>query len=74
MPRVRTGDFDCGYADDCFADPWQEHETILIQHGFGRNGEYWRSWVPDLAARHRVIRRDMRAHGGSTAGRAAWSV
>ena len=76
MPHVRTGDFDCGYADDCFAEPWLDHEVILIQHGFGRNGEYWRSWVPDLAREHRVIRRDMRAHGGSSAGADGhtWSV
>ena len=41
---------------------------MLIQHGFGRNGEYWRHWVPGLAGEFRVLRRDMRAHGGSTAG------
>jgi len=76
MPLIRTGDFDCGYEDDCFAEPWREHEVVLIQHGFGRNSEYWRSWVPDLAREHRVLRRDMRAHGASTAGAAEhrWSV
>lgn len=74
MPTIRTGDFDCYYADDCFAEPWLEHETVVIQAGFGRNGEYWRAWVPPLASHCRVIRRDMRAHGGSTAGAAAWSV
>ncbi len=66
MPSVRTGDFDCHYEDDDFTDPWVESETVLIQHGFGRNGRYWTSWVPYLAGRYRVIRRDMRAHGGST--------
>jgi 3-oxoadipate enol-lactonase len=68
MPAVRTGDFDCWYADDCFAAPWTHPEVIVVQAGFGRNGEYWRSWVPDLARDHRVLRRDMRAHGGSTTG------
>jgi pimeloyl-ACP methyl ester carboxylesterase len=68
MPHVRTGDFDCWYADDCFAAPWEQPDVFLVQAGFGRNGEYWRSWVPDLARDHRVLRRDMRAHGGSTAG------
>ncbi len=68
MPRIRTGDFDCWYVEDCFADPWLTPETIVIQHGFGRNGEYWRPWVPALARHYRVIRRDMRAHGGSSAG------
>ena len=66
MPSVRTGDFDCYYEDDDFTDPWIESETVLIQHGFGRNGRYWTSWVPYLAGHYRVIRRDMRAHGGST--------
>jgi pimeloyl-ACP methyl ester carboxylesterase len=76
MPHIRTGDFDCWYVEDCFAEPWRTPEVILIQHGFGRNGEYWRSWVPELARDHRVIRRDMRAHGGSTAGPPGhqWSV
>jgi 3-oxoadipate enol-lactonase len=75
MPHVRTLDFDCWYADDCFADPWTMPSTVVVQAGFGRNGEYWRSWVPGLAAGHRVLRRDMRAHGGSSAGAAdhAWT-
>jgi pimeloyl-ACP methyl ester carboxylesterase len=66
MPRVRTGDFDCFYEDDDFTDPWRESETLLIQHGFGRNSRYWNRWVPHLAGHYRVIRRDMRAHGGSS--------
>jgi pimeloyl-ACP methyl ester carboxylesterase len=76
MPLVRTGDFDCWYVEDCFADPWLTPETIVIQHGFGRNGEYWRPWIPALARHYRVIRRDMRAHGGSSAGPSQhqWSV
>lgn len=75
MPVVRTGDFDCAYADDWFGEPWHEPETIVVQAGFGRNGEYWRHWVPGLADRYRVLRRDMRGHGGSTAGDPAhaWS-
>ena len=68
MPTVRTLDFDCAYADDWFGPPWTTPEVVLVQHGFGRNGEYWRHWVPDLAGELRVLRRDMRAHGGSTAG------
>jgi pimeloyl-ACP methyl ester carboxylesterase len=68
MPTVHTLDFDCAYADDWFGPPWTTPEVVLVQHGFGRSGEYWRHWVPDLAAEHRVIRRDLRAHGGSSAG------
>jgi pimeloyl-ACP methyl ester carboxylesterase len=75
MPSARTLDFDCWYEDDCLAAPWTDPSTVLIQPGFGRNGEYWRSWVPGLAAHHRVVRRDMRAHGGSGPGDPdhAWS-
>jgi len=72
---VRTGDFDCSYEDDYFGPPWEAPDPVLIQPGFGRNGEYWRHWVPGLSGRYRVLRRDMRAHGGSSAGDAghAWS-
>ena len=75
MPSVRTGDFDCHYADDYFGPPWDTPTPVVVQAGFGRNGEYWRHWVPGLAGEYRVIRRDMRAHGGSTAGDPdhAWS-
>lgn len=74
MPHVHTDDFDCWYADDSFAEPWTAPTTVLIQVGFGRNGEYFRGWVPDLARDRRVLRRDMRAHGGSTSGHRPWSV
>src|SRR5882672_11356861 len=75
MPHIRAADFDCWYLEDYFGPPWLEPEAVVLQHGFGRNGEYWRSWVPALASRHRVIRRDMRGHGASTAGSAdhEWS-
>jgi pimeloyl-ACP methyl ester carboxylesterase len=76
VPHVATGDFDCWYEDAWFGPPWARPEVVVVQHGFGRNAEYWRSWVPDLAREHRVLRRDMRAHGGSTAGAPdhEWSV
>jgi pimeloyl-ACP methyl ester carboxylesterase len=75
MPLLRTGDFDCWYADDWFGPAWETPEIVVIQAGFGRNGEYWRHWVPGLAGDFRVLRRDMRAHGGSSAGDPshAWS-
>lgn len=75
MPIVPTLDFSCHFEDDWFGDAWSEPEVVLIQAGLGRNGEYWRHWVPGLAGRYRVLRRDMRGHGGSTAGEAGhqWS-
>jgi pimeloyl-ACP methyl ester carboxylesterase len=75
MPVIKTGDFECWYADDWYGPAWTNPDTVLIQPGFGRNGEHWRHWVPGLAADFRVLRRDMRAHGGSTTGDPAhvWS-
>jgi pimeloyl-ACP methyl ester carboxylesterase len=49
-----------------FADPWKPHDTILIQHGFGRHAEFWYHWIPVLARKYRVIRRDLRGHGYSS--------
>jgi pimeloyl-ACP methyl ester carboxylesterase len=54
------------YICDDFADPWKPRETILIQHGFGRHSSFWYHWIPVLASKYRVIRRDLRGHGYST--------
>jgi pimeloyl-ACP methyl ester carboxylesterase len=54
------------YICDDFADPWKSRETILIQHGFGRHSSFWYHWIPVLASKYRVIRRDLRGHGYST--------
>lgn len=55
------------YLDDDFADPWKPHDTILIQHGFARHSAFWYHWIPILAKQYRVIRRDARGHGYSSA-------
>ncbi|KAF1839669.1 alpha/beta-hydrolase [Decorospora gaudefroyi] len=49
-----------------FTDPWKSRETILIQHGFGRHSAFWYHWIPVLARKYRVIRRDLRGHGHSS--------
>jgi pimeloyl-ACP methyl ester carboxylesterase len=54
------------YICDDFANPWKPRETVLIQHGFGRHAEFWYHWIPVLASKYRVIRRDLRGHGYST--------
>ncbi|PVH89593.1 alpha/beta-hydrolase [Cadophora sp. DSE1049] len=54
------------YRDDDFADPWVPHETIPIQHGFGRSSAFWYKWIPILAKKYRVIRRDALGHGYSS--------
>lgn len=54
------------YFYDSFVDPWRPSETILIQHGFARTADHFFHWVPALARRYNVIRRDLRGHGGSS--------
>ncbi|WP_340265852.1 alpha/beta fold hydrolase [Sphingobium mellinum] len=76
MPYVTVDGLRFHYDDDDFTNPWEERETILIQHGWGRSTKFFRHWVPRLADRYRIIRRDMRGHGLSDdppAG-APWSV
>ncbi|HEY1777882.1 MAG TPA: alpha/beta hydrolase [Solirubrobacteraceae bacterium] len=74
MPSVQSHGYATHYEDEDFTDPWRPSETILIQHGFGRNSQFWYHWVPPLAGRFRVVRRDLRGHGGSgDGGEADWS-
>lgn len=54
------------YIATTYADPWKPHDTILIQHGFGRHSEFWYHWVPVLSRHYHVIRRDLRGHGYSS--------
>jgi pimeloyl-ACP methyl ester carboxylesterase len=49
-----------------YTDPWKPHDTILIQHGFGRHAAFWYHWIPALSRHYRVIRRDLRGHGYSS--------
>jgi len=49
-----------------YSDPWKEPETVLLHHGFARNLEFWRPWVPLLAPYYRVLRYDSRGHGKTT--------
>jgi pimeloyl-ACP methyl ester carboxylesterase len=65
MPFVRVADTEIHFEDDGFSAPWEKPETILIQHGTGRSAQFWTRWVPRLATRYRVIRRDQRGHGES---------
>ncbi|KAL2825814.1 Alpha/Beta hydrolase protein [Aspergillus cavernicola] len=52
---------------DDYTDPWTEPETILIQGGFARHSGFWYHWIPSLARHYRVVRRDTRGHGKSSA-------
>ena len=65
MPDITINGYITHYEDAPLTDPWKPRQTIVIQHGFGRNSQFWRRWVPMLAGDYRVIRRDLRGHGGS---------
>ncbi len=67
MPVIRVGEVDVHYELADFTDPWRSAPTVLLYHGFGRNLEFWRRWVPLLARDYRVLRIDARGCGGSSA-------
>jgi pimeloyl-ACP methyl ester carboxylesterase len=51
-----------------YTDPWRtdEPETVLLHHGYCRNMDFWRAWVPLLARDYRVLRFSGRGCGGTT--------
>jgi len=68
MPIVtRPGQPDIHYALDDYTDPWLDAPYLLLQHGFGRSGRFWYSWVPYLARWFKVVRPDVRGLGKSPA-------
>lgn len=67
MPFIRVGEIDVHYTLADYTDPWRSAPTILLYHGFGRNLEFWRRWVPLLARDYRVMRIDARGCGLSSA-------
>jgi len=67
MPIVeRSGQPDIHYALDDFTDPWRNAPYLILQHGFGRSGKFWYSWVPYLARWFKVVRPDVRGLGQSS--------
>ncbi len=66
MPILkRAGRPTLHYAVDDFTDPWKNARTVVLQHGFGRSGAFWYSWVPYLSRYFRVVRPDLRGLGRS---------
>ena len=55
------------YVVDDYTDPWKNAPCILLQHGNGRSGAFWYSWMPYLSRFYRVVRPDMRGLGKSSA-------
>jgi 3-oxoadipate enol-lactonase len=63
MCFIRIGDIDIHYELADYTDPWASSDTVLLHHGFARNMEFWRPWVPLLARDYRVLRFDSRGCG-----------
>ena len=67
MPTATiTPDLELYYEVDDFAEPWAEHETVLLMHGNAESGAVWYGWMPHLTAKLKVVRPDMRGFGRST--------
>lgn len=66
MATARVGDIELHYDVTDYTDPWRGAETVLLHHGFARNMEFWRAWVPLLARDYRVVRFDARGCGRSS--------
>jgi 3-oxoadipate enol-lactonase len=68
MPMIRL---DEGFSLHCAVDdylwPWQQRTPVLMLHGFARNADFWRRWVPAIAADHRTYRPDLPGCGASDA-------
>jgi 3-oxoadipate enol-lactonase len=66
MPEVRrAGKPTLHYALDDFTDPWRHAPYLILQHGYGRSGRFWYSWVPYLSRFYKVVRPDLRGLGQS---------
>lgn len=65
---VRVGDLDVAYDLTDYTEPWRTTppETVLLFHGYARNMQFWRPWVPLLSGHYRVLRFDARGCGGTT--------
>jgi pimeloyl-ACP methyl ester carboxylesterase len=67
MPYVATQDGTFYYDVADYSDPWlEEKDTLVMHHGFCRNGDVWYGWVPHLARYFRVLRIDARGCGRSS--------
>lgn len=66
MPVVTHRGAELAYTVTDLTPPWAaDRETILFHHGVGACAETWGPWLSELADRYRLVRFDMRGHGGS---------
>ena len=62
----RPGAPDLHYVVDDYTDAWRNAPYLVLQHGNGRSGRFWYSWVPYLSRFYKVVRPDARGLGGSS--------
>ena len=66
MPELhRAGKPTLHYALDDYTDPWRRAPYLILQHGYGRSGRFWYSWVPYLSRFYKIVRPDLRGLGQS---------
>jgi 3-oxoadipate enol-lactonase len=66
MPELRrAGKPTLYYALDDYTDPWRHSPYLILQHGYGRSGQFWYSWVPYLSRFYKIVRPDLRGLGQS---------
>lgn len=67
MPKTARG---LNYAETDLRPPWHVSGRtsglpVVFNHGIGTNLDVWSAWLPIIAARHPVVRFDLRGFGGS---------
>jgi 3-oxoadipate enol-lactonase len=53
------------YRIDDFTDPWKAAPSLLLLHAAMGSARRYYAWVPALSRHYRVVRMDLRGHGGS---------
>jgi pimeloyl-ACP methyl ester carboxylesterase len=75
--KARVGDIDIHYELADYTAPWRSTpaDAVLLYHGYSRNMDFWRKWMPLLAGDFRVVRLDSRGCGETSvpAPGSAWS-
>lgn len=67
MPFVKVAnDVSLHVYEDDFLYPWEQPIPVILEHGFARNGIFWKKWVPLLGGGRRVYRPDVRGFGKSS--------
>jgi 3-oxoadipate enol-lactonase len=66
MPSFAANDgVQLAYTIDDFTDPWRRAPALLLLHAAMGSAKRYYAWVPRLCRHYRVVRMDLRGHGGS---------